>query len=227
MPDRAPHYAGHRQRIKGKYLSGGLAAWADYEVLELILGYAIARRDTKPLAKVLVERFGTLAGVLEAAPAELRAVPGVSDHTAVLLKLFKDVAAAYLRGKTIGRDVIASPESAVQYLSVLLKSVPDEEFHVLLLDTANRVLAVETLQRGTVNKAVVYPRTVVERALLGHAAGVILVHNHPGGSLQPSPEDLQATGSIRRALDAVEVALLDHLIIARTGYYSWKEHGLL
>jgi DNA repair protein RadC len=227
MSDHTPHYTGHRQRIKRKYLSAGLANWTDYEVLEFILSFSIERKDTKPSAKALIARFRTLGGVLEAAPPDLSSVEGITEHSAVLLKLFKDVAALYLKGKTFAGDAITSPESAIEYLTVLLKSVTDEEFHVLLLDTANRVLAIENIQKGTVNKSVVYPRKVVERALFNHAAGVILVHNHPGDTLRPSNDDQLATKAIQKALSTVDIPLLDHIIIARSGYYSWKEHGLL
>jgi DNA repair protein RadC len=223
----APHYIDHRKRLKNRYRANGLDTFSDYETLELALSYAIPRKDLKPLAKALLARFKTLNNVLEAPLADLNKFHGISDHTALLLRLFKDISALYLKNSAADKDLISSPEAAVNYLKVLLKGCADEKFHLIFLDSGNRLLCTETLQHGTVNRSVVYPRQVVERAIASHCAGVIVAHNHPGGSLQPSDDDRKTTEAIRKALETIDVALLDHLIIAGNGYFSWKEHHLL
>ncbi|MHB9154686.1 MAG: RadC family protein [Endomicrobiales bacterium] len=222
-----PHYLYHRKRLKTKYLSGGIAGWQDYEVLEYALTFALSQKDTKPLAKELLARFKGLSGVLDAPVKELTAVKGIGPHTALLLKLLRDAAEFYLRSEVRGKDLVSSPGAAARYLQALLRGTPDERFCALFLDTANRLLAVENLQTGTVNRSAVYPRKVAERALHHHAAGVIIAHNHPAGTLCPSEDDLKATRAVKSALEAVETSLLDHLLVAGDAYFSWKEHALL
>jgi DNA repair protein RadC len=227
MTSPAASYHGHRKRIKEKYKAAGLTGWSDYEILELMLSYAVPRRDTKPIAKELTRRFSSLSGVLDAAQDDLRSVPGVAEHSALLLKLFKDVSGAYLRQDLRGKDLISSPGAALDYLRTLLKGSPDEEFHALFLDAANRPVAAERLHTGIVNRSVVYPRKIVERALSHRAVGVIIAHNHPSGVLKPSDDDIKATAAVKKALATVEISLLDHIIIGGNGYFSWLEHGLL
>jgi DNA repair protein RadC len=222
-----PHYAGHRQRIKAKYLRNGLDGWYEYEVLELLLSFAIPRKDTKPIAKTLLAAFGSLGNVLDADTGKLTAIEGVSLHSALLLKLSKDVAAFYLKKATYKKDLIASPEAALNYLRTLLKGSANEEFHALFLDAANHLIAAEIMRTGTVNRSAVYPRKLAERALACHAVGVILSHNHPAGTLRPSDDDIRATDAVAKALSALDIAILDHLIIAGDGYFSFKENGLV
>ncbi len=226
MENTSPHYIGHRARSREKYLREGISGWHDYEVLELLLYYAIPRQDTKPTAKELLKKFRTVSGVLNADVKELTEVEGVSDSTAVFLNLIQDVTVHCHREGMEGRDLLNSPGLVSEYLKSSLKYSPDEEFRVLFLNTRNRLIESETLHTGTVNRSVVYPRKVVERALYHRCAGVILSHNHPAGSLSPSPDDIEATKSIRRALDTVEINLLDHVIIGGNGYFSFAENGI-
>ena len=219
--------AGHRQRVKDKYRLAGLEGWHDYEILELLLFYAIPRKDTKPAAKRLIERFGSFSSVLDATPQELRTVKGISEHTALFIKIVKDAAKSYAKGRMDGKDIVQSPEAAVAYLKAALKGAPDEEFHALFLNAGNRVLSTEVIQTGTVTRSAVFPRKIVERALHHRATGIIIAHNHPGGVLRPSEDDKRATAAIANALSTVEVSLLDHIIITSAGYFSWKEHHLL
>lgn len=222
-----PGYIDHRRRIKEKYKSGGLKGWLDYEVLELALTYAIPRRDTKPLAKELLSRFKTINNVLDADWRELVKIKGISEHTALFLNFLKDATKLYLKQGLVNKDLVSSPQAVYDYLKVSLKGQLDEEFKALFLNTQNQILAIETMQTGTVNKAVIYPRKIVERSLYHHAATVVIAHNHPSGSLAPSVEDKQVTGMIREALKVVEIDLLDHIIIGGDGYFSFKETGTL
>lgn len=222
-----PHYLGHRKRIKEKYKAGRLKGWLDYEVLELALSYAIPRKDTKPVAKELILKFKTINGVLDADIKELESVKGVSGHTALFIRFLKDMSKLYMQAGLSNKDLIDSPEAVINYLKTSLKGSRDEEFLALFLNSANRLIAVEAIQKGTVNKSVVFPRKVVELALASHAAGVIIAHNHPGGTLKPSGDDIRVTGAISDALKTVDIALLDHIIIGGNGYFSWRENRLL
>ncbi|MCX5781198.1 MAG: DNA repair protein RadC [Elusimicrobia bacterium] len=222
-----PFYVGHRKRIKEKYKKNGLTGWADYEVLELLLSFAIPRKDTKSLAKTLIKYFKSLSGVLDAETADLESIKGLSKHSAVLIKLIKDISIFYMRQSMADLDIISNPILAVRYLKVLLKGSGDEEFHALFLDSSNHLLLSKKVHDGTVNKSVVYPRKVVEYALLNKAAGVIIAHNHPSGSLKPSEDDLKTTSAVKNALETVDISLLDHVLITKNGYLSFKEKGML
>ena len=217
-----PTYIGHRQRIKDKYKKSGINGWLDYEVLELALSYAIARKDTKPVAKELITRFKTINGVLDADSKELTSISGISDHTTLFLKLLKDIAILYLENGLHSKDLLSSSEAVFNYLKASLKGCSDEEFRSLFLDSNNQLIASETLQTGTVNRSAVYPRKIVERALHHHAVGVIVAHNHPGGTLKPSKEDITITNAIRDALKTVDIKLLDHIVIGGNGYFSFN-----
>jgi DNA repair protein RadC len=223
---KKPSYLGHRQRIKEKYEKSGIDGWLDYEVLELALSYAIPRKDTKPIAKELISRFKTINGVLDSDIKELRTINGISNHIALFLNLLKDIAILYLEKGLHNKDLLSSPQVVYDYLKASLKGAVDEEFKTLFLDSRNKLIAVETLKTGTVNRSVVYPRKIVERALYNHADGVIIAHNHPAGTLQPSQDDITITNAIKTALETVDIVLLDHIIIGGNGYFSFKANGL-
>jgi len=222
-----PTYTGHRQRIKDKYKKSGIDGWLDYEVLELILSYAIARKDTKPIAKELLTRFKTINGVLAADREELKNLSGISEHAALFFNLLKDVAVLYLENGLHNKDLLSSPGVVFDYLKASLKGSIDEEFKTLFLNGRNQLIAIETLQTGTVNRSVVYPRKIVERSLYHHAVGVIIAHNHPAGTLKPSTDDCAVTKSIKDALKTVEISLLDHIIIGDNDYFSFNKKGLI
>ena len=221
-----PDYLGHRKRIKAKYKSGGMKGWLDYEVLEFALSFTILRKDTKPIAKQLLSEFKTLNGVLDADRKELEKGCGISEHSALFLNFLKDISVIYLEKGLYKKDLVSSPDVVYDYLKASLKGVADEEFKVMFLNSRNRLLAVETIQKGTVNKSVVYPRKIVERALHNHATGVIISHNHPGESLKPSEDDCSITKAIKAALRTVDIVLLDHIIIGGNGYFSFRENGV-
>jgi DNA repair protein RadC len=223
---KIPSYIGHRQRIKKKYEKSGMEGWLDYEVLELALSYTISRRDTKPIAKDLLARFKTLNGVLDADRKDLQSIKGISEHSALFLRFLKDISILYMEKGIHNRDLLSSPRVVCDYLKVSLKGLADEEFKMLFLDSRNQLIAVETFKTGTVNRSVVYPRKVVERALYNHAVGVIIAHNHPAGSLEPSQEDQDITRAIKEALKTVDITLLDHIIIGNNDYYSFRNNGI-
>lgn len=221
---KKPSYIGHRQRIKEKYEKSGIDGWLEHEVLELVLSYSIPRKDTKSIAKELLSHFKTINGILDSDRKALQTVTGISKHTAIFLKLLKDVAILYVKNGIHNRDLLSSPEAVYEYLKVSLKGAVDEEFKMLFLDSRNQLIAAETFKSGTVNRSVVYPRKVVERALYNHAAGIIIAHNHPAGSLKPSQDDIAVTKAIKEALKTVDITLLDHIIIGNNNYYSFRDN---
>ncbi|MCG2725838.1 MAG: DNA repair protein RadC [Elusimicrobia bacterium] len=222
---KKPSHLGHRQRIKEKYKKSGMDGWLDYEVLELALSFAVPRKDTKPIAKDLLGKFKTLNGVLDADIKDIQTVKEISEHSSLFLKFLKDISILYMEKGIYNRDLLSSPQGVFDYLKVSLKGLADEEFKMLFLDTRNQLIAMETFKAGTVNRSVVFPRKVVERALYHHTVGVIIAHNHPAGSLEPSIEDKAITKAIRNALKTVDIKLLDHIIIGGNKYFSFIENN--
>lgn len=220
-------YIGHRKRIKEKYKKSGLSGWLDYEVLEFLLGFVIPRKDTKPIAKEVLTKLKTFNKVLDADIKELESINGISEHSALFIHLLKDITLYYLENELYNKDLISSPEAVYNYLKALLKGTQNEEFIVLFLNNRNCLLAVETIEKGIVNKAIVYPRKIVERTLYHHSANIIISHNHPGESLIPSEEDNKITKFIKDALKTIDVNLLDHIIIGGNKYFSFKENNIL
>ena len=222
-----PHYHDHRARLRKRFEESGAKALADYEVLELILFRTIARRDTKPLAKALIAKFGDLAGVLAAPAARIAEVGGAGAAVAQDLKLVHALAERAAKGELSQRAVISSWSALINYCRMSMAHAPREQFRVLFLDVKNQLIADEVLNEGTIDHAPVYPREVARRALELAAAAVILVHNHPSGDPKPSPADIHITREIVAAAGAVGVKVHDHLVIGRDGASSFKSLGLL
>jgi DNA repair protein RadC len=227
IEDEPPHHAGHRQRLKDRFLQGGADALPDYELLELLLFLAIPQKDVKPLAKDLLARFGGFAGVLTADPAELARVPGIRAHTATMLRLVEAAGRRLARVELLNRPVLSSWDRLLDYCRVELAHRPREQFHLLFLDRKNALIAAETQQTGTVDHTPVYPREVARRALELDASAVIMVHNHPSGDPTPSRADIEMTRAVETALKTVGIVLHDHLIIGRGGHTSFKSAGLI
>jgi DNA repair protein RadC len=222
-----PHYLGHRQRLRERFLKGGSQAIADYELLELILFLAIPQRDVKPLAKSLLKEFGTIQGVLTADTTRLLAVKGVKENAAMAFRIVEAAARWLAREEVLHRSVLSSWDKLLDYCRAMLAHEPTERFHLLFLDRKNVLIADEHQQEGTVDHTPVYPREVVKRALELHASAIIMVHNHPSGDTTPSRADIEMTRQVREAARAVGIALHDHLIIGRSGHTSFKAMGLL
>jgi DNA repair protein RadC len=199
----------------------------DHELIELLLTYALPRRDTKPLAKRLLKEHGSIPGILEAEIAQLSEQDGVGESTLVLLKLVHKLALKCTDPVARQADYLKNPKMVTTYFRTLLRGQREEQFLVALLDARHRVLTVENLQQGTIDQAVVYPRRVAQAALDHRAKGVIAVHNHPSGDATPSEDDIQLTRNLKTALAAVDVLLLDHLVIGAASHFSMRQAGLL
>jgi DNA repair protein RadC len=206
----------------------GLASFQDYEVVEVILTYALARKDVKPLAKELLQTFGSFRGLLEAPTEEIKKIKGVSDHTALLFKLIKEASDRYLGERVLASpDIIASPRDLLNYCHSKMGWLRDEQFRLVYLNTRNQVIRDEVLQEGTVDQTVVYPRKVLERAIQLKATALIMVHNHPSGSVIPSLEDKELTRTLVQAAHNLQIKIHDHLIIGRDDHFSFLENNLL
>ena len=226
-PPPLPHYAGHRDRLRERATVGGLEALPDYEVMELLLFRSVPRGDVKPLAKLLLARFGSLGGVLGATTEALRTVTGVGEAVALDLKLMHEATLRMAREKVARRPVISSWSALLAYVKTALAHEAREQFRVLFLDKKNQLSAGETMNRGTVDHAPVYPREVVRRALEFSASAVILVHNHPSGDPTPSSADIDMTRQIIAAARPLNIAVHDHLVVGRDGVASFKALGLM
>jgi DNA repair protein RadC len=222
-----PHYLGHRDRLRHRARRGGLEALPDYELLELFLYRSIPRADVKPLAKALLARFGGLAALLSAPIEDLRTVPGVGPSVALDLKLMQEAALRMGRETLARRPLISSWSALLAYVRTALAHEPREQFRVLFLDRKNQLIADETLGRGTVDHAPVYPREVARRALELSACALILVHNHPSGDPEPSSADIDMTRQIIDAVRPLRIEVHDHLVVGRDGVASFKALGLI
>jgi DNA repair protein RadC len=222
-----PHYHGHRERLRERVVTKGAESLADYEILEALLFAARPNGDMKPLAKRLMQRFGSLAAVLSADPARLREVEGVGPAAVAVLKVGRETARRLAREETSERPVIASWDRLLSYCRIALADETVERFHLLFLDKKNQLIADEPQSRGTVDHTPVYPREVVKRALELDAAAIILVHNHPSGDPTPSKADVEMTREIVDAAKKLNLKVHDHVIISRRAHTSFKQRGLL
>jgi DNA repair protein RadC len=225
--EAAPGHLGHRKRLQGKLLAAGPDALADYELLEFLLFFAILRQDTKPIAKALIERFGSFARVLTATPAELQEVKGVGESAAAVIKAAQAASLRLLRAEAREMPVLNNWDRLLAYLTAAMARECVEQFRILFLDTKNRLIADEAQARGTVNHTPVYPREVVKRALELQATALILVHNHPSGDPTPSRADIEMTAEVKAAAQVLGIVLHDHLIIGNGRHLSFRREGLL
>ncbi len=221
LAEAAPHYHGHRERLRGRFCEAGAEALSDYELLELLLFRALPRRDVKPLAKTLLTKFGAFAEVIAAPETRLAEVKGLGGAGITELKIVQ-AASRLLRGAITNRPVLSSWSSVLDYCRTAQGFADREQFRVLFLDKRNALIADEVQQIGTVDHTPVYPREVVKRALELSASAIILVHNHPSGDPTPSQADIQMTKAIIAVAGPLGIALHDHLIVGKDGHASLK-----
>ena len=231
MSDPAPpspiSAEGHRERMRKRLLTAGPDAVADHELLEMVLFLALPRRDTKPIARALLSRFGSFAGAVSAPVQDLRATDGLGDAGLAALKTIQAAAIRLVRADVTNRPVLKNWDRLMDYLTAMLARERTEQFRILFLDNKNRLIADEAQSRGTVNHTPVYPREVVKRALELHAMALILVHNHPSGDPTPSADDIAMTRQIKDAALPLHVQVHDHVIVGGGRCLSFRAEGLL
>ncbi len=225
FPSTGPR--GHRTRMRARLLQRGADSLADYELLEMLLFFAQPKGDTKPLAKALINQFGSFANVLFVSTQKLLETPGLGEHSVAALKLVQAAALRLARAEVMDRPIVNNHDKLMTYLSAVLSREPIEQFRVLFLDSRNRLIADEAQARGSVNHTPVYPREVIKRALELHATALILVHNHPSGDPTPSREDVEMTKDIVDAGAIMSILVHDHYIIGQGKHYSFKANGRL
>ena len=219
--------AGHRQRLRERFLVGGLDGFHDYEVIELLLTLAMPRKDCKDAAKEALKRFKTLQGVLEATSGELGKVRGIGPKNIFGIKLIKAVADRYLEKKLIHKDVINDSKTLFDYLYHGIGDKNREFFKVIFLNSKNQVIAARTISEGTLTASSVYPREVIQAALSHNAAALIFAHNHPSGDPQPSSEDVAVTRQLVFAGKVMGMIVHEHLIIGDNRYFSFADQGYI
>ena len=222
----APHYLGHRQRLKDK-LADTPRGLADYEILELVLASVLPRQDTKPLAKELIGRFGSLKGAIMARPDQLIEIPGIGPAVRSQWMLLQELLARLGEAGTRRGASLSDPREVARAAMARMGNKGVEEFWVLFLDTKNRIIEWRQMARGTVDATPVFPREIMAAALRLEAANIILAHNHPGGDPSPSRDDVLLTDMIKEAAAGLNIIVLDHVIVTDTDYYSFNEGGRL
>jgi DNA repair protein RadC len=225
-PDK-PHFLGHRERLREKFLEQGPDALADYEIIELLLTLARPRIDCKPIAKALLKQFGTLPALMAANPETMKSVEGVGDSTVIALKLVQAVAQRMLKREVLDKPVLDSWNQVLDYCHSVMAHEQTEQLRLFFLDGRNSLVADEMQSKGTVNHTPLYVREVVKRALELGASALIMAHNHPTGDPSPSRDDIALTREVRNALKAVGVSLHDHVIIGRKGHVSLRSMNVI
>ncbi len=220
--------AGHRQRLRDKFLERGIEAFGDDELIELLLTFGTPRTDTRQTARAALARFGSLPAVLDAPASELQQVRGLGPKNIFALHFIQGVARRYLRQRIIGKKYIASSRDVAEYLIHEMRGLEREVFMVVYLDASHAVLDSEILSQGTVNVNTVYPREVVRAALARNASALVIAHNHPSGSLTPSAQDERLTRTLHLVCSFMHLTLLDHLVIGQgETAFSFADHGLM
>ena len=222
-----PHFLGHRQRLRERFRSSGGEGFADYELLELLLTYAIPRRDVKPLAKTLIEKNGSLKGVLNLPVETLSSQMGLGPGGALLIPLVRRVMDRFMETRVKESDLLNSPHAVVAYCRASLEGLKNEVFDVIYLSTKNRVIGRERLSEGTIDQTVVHARRLLSGALEANAASLIFVHNHPSGDPAPSLEDKQLTRRLADAAATLSITVHDHIIVGNGRHFSFRDQGLL
>ncbi len=222
-----PKNAGHRKRLRDRFLQSGLNGFLDYEIVELLLTLGTPRKDCKQMAKEAIKKFGGLAGVLDASLEELQQIKGIGPFNAFGVKLFQAVSERYAKEKILKKVLLNSPQAVVKYLREKFGREKKEHFVILSLDSRNNLIRENTISVGTLNANLVHPREVFKEAIDARAASIIVAHNHPSGDPEPSEDDLTITKRLIEAGKIMGIDVLDHIIITKTKVFSFKENKLI
>ena len=222
MSENNTDNTGHRTRIREKYYRIGPKAFEDYELLELLLSYALPRRDVKPLAKQLLQKYDSLSRLIDTSVEDLANFKGLGKNSAILLKLNKDIAVRYLEQDIQSEDIMNNPGKIANFARFRLGGMDVEAMMVLFLNTQNMLIEHEIICEGTTDQVNIYPSEIARKALIYHAKSIILCHNHPGGKVRPSEDDIHVTRNLRDILRTVNIFLLDHIIVSRFNVFSLR-----
>ena len=221
-------YLGHRKRLRERYAKNGYEALQDYEIIELLLTFVKQRVDTKPLAKQLIKKYGTIEEILKADIKDLKETEGVGDITAVFFNFIGDIAACSFKDKAEKQKIsFKNKNQLISYLRNDIGFSKNEEFKVLFLNSVNEIIETEILFTGTIDKSAVYPRKILERALYHNARSIVFVHNHPSGNVSPSEKDIELTEEMKKFFKIVDINVLDHIIITKNSHFSFLEEGII
>lgn len=221
-----PQYLGHRLRLKERFMQFQYNL-PDYEILEMVLFWAIPRKDVKDLAKTLLKEFGNLSNIIHADMDKLFAIKGTTQSIYANFRLLKEILRRTMQNNILGKDIISCWNDLVEYLRVTQGNIKTEQFRILFLNTKNILIEDELQEIGTVNQTPAYPREIVKRALFHEASAIILVHNHPSGNPNPSKDDIDLTAKIKEACRTLDIKLHDHVIVSKNDIYSFKSHNIL
>jgi len=218
--------AGHRERLRQRFIERGLDALSDTEVLELLLSFGTPRKDCKQTARSLLKNFETLPAVLDADLNEIQDIKGVGPKNGFALAFIKSVADRYLRQRLKNKSYLTSSADVVEYLIHSMRGLKIEVFTVIYLDSSHGIIDSEVVAEGTVNLNSIYPREIIRKTLQRNGAALVVAHNHPSGSLEPSPQDIQLTRNLCLTCSMMQIRLLDHIIVGN-GHYSFADHGIM
>lgn len=218
---------GHRERLRQRFLQGGLDSFLDYEVVELLLTLGTPRRDCKSIAKEIIKKFGNLCNVLDASQEDLQEIYGVGPNNIFGLKLFQAISERYTGEKIQKKEILNNPKAVFDYLKNLIGKEKKESFVVISLNSKNQLVKINKISLGTVDANIVHPREVFQAAIKNLATQIIIAHNHPSGSLEPSPEDIALTRQLSEASLILGIPLIDHIIVTNKEYLSMKEHNFI
>ena len=222
-----PHYIGHRNRLRKRFVNHGIESLQEYEIVELLLTFSIPYKDVKPIAKELISKFKSVKGIIDAPVEEIKKVKYVKDKTVELIQFIKAISIYYQKQKAQEVPISKTHGELVDYCIKKMGDKKDEEFRVISLNSTLSMLADDLISQGTIDKAFIYPRKIMETALKNKAYAIILVHNHPDGKLEPSEYDINITKVLEIPAKVLGLLIYDHLIITSNGYFSFKKEGLL
>lgn len=220
--------AGHRERLRDRFLNGGFKGFNDYEVLEFLLTFIILRKDVKPIAKQLITTFGSFSKVMDASVKDLEIIEGMGNTSAISLHAFREIIGYYFEDNArSSKEPVEKMSELVKLLRSKIGNKSNEVIYAIFLNAKNEILELKELGEGTVSEASLFPRKVIEEIVKLKATSVILAHNHPGGIAEPSDGDVKTTNTIIDALKLIDVSLQDHIILADNKYFSFKREGLI
>ena len=225
--ERPEQLAKYQRLLKEKFVKVGLGEFFDREILELIFSYSRPRKKNTRLAESLLAYYGSFKNIIDTSLTELVAYPGLDGHSAILLNLVKEGAEFYLENKCIKQNAFKCWDDIVSYCRISMEGLKEEHFKAIFLDSNNKVLSIETIHEGTIDRAIIYPRAIIRKALLNNARNLILVHNHPSGNPTPSVDDTRMTEELINATRSIDIEIIDHLIIGDNKIFSFRDSGLL